>query len=88
MIFSVYIDFKKINTLLSANDPITPDKRILELKENVLKASFRKKVKMSCTCGRSPIGKCVGWHKLSEAEYEKKKAAWDAKNAKNSGQTQ
>ena len=43
---------------------------------------------MSCTCGRSPIGKCVGWHKLSEAEYEKKKAAWDAKKAKNSGQTQ
>ena len=28
---------------------------------------------MSCTCGRSPTGKCVGWHKLSEEEYQEKK---------------
>ena len=21
---------------------------------------------MECGCGRSPTGKCVGWHKLSE----------------------
>ena len=35
---------------------------------------------MSCTCGRSPTGKCVGWHKLSEAEYAEKKADWEAKN--------
>ena len=61
---------------------------VIEIDFNVVKASCLSEVKMSCTCGRSPIGKCVGWHKLSEAEYEEKKAAWDAKNAINSGQTQ
>ena len=38
-------------------------------------------VEMSCTCGRSPTGKCVGWHKLSEAEYAEKKADWEAKQS-------
>ena len=33
---------------------------------------------MSCTCGRSPTGKCVGWHKLSEEEYQEKKIVWEA----------
>ena len=23
---------------------------------------------MECGCGRSPIGQCIGWHKLSEEE--------------------
>ena len=23
-----------------------------------------------CNCGRAPHGRCVGWHKLSESEYE------------------
>ena len=36
---------------------------------------------MSCNCGRSPTGKCVGWHKLDEGHYLEKKAAWDAKQA-------
>jgi len=25
-----------------------------------------------CGCGRSPNGKCIGWHGLSEHEYMKK----------------
>ena len=25
-----------------------------------------------CGCGRSPTGKCIGWHALSEEEYQKK----------------
>jgi len=25
-----------------------------------------------CGCGRSPTGKCIGWHSLSEAEYQKR----------------
>lgn len=27
---------------------------------------------MSCRCGRSPTGKCIGWHSLSEAEYQQR----------------
>ena len=25
---------------------------------------------MDCGCGRSPTGKCIGWHKLSEEEFQ------------------
>ena len=28
-----------------------------------------------CGCGRSPTGKCIGWHNLSEEEYQEKLAA-------------
>jgi hypothetical protein len=34
-----------------------------------------------CGCGRSPTGNCIGWHKLSEEEYQEKKAAYEAKKA-------
>ena len=27
---------------------------------------------MECGCGRSPTGNCIGWHKLSEEEYQEK----------------
>ena len=27
---------------------------------------------MECGCGRSPTGKCIGWHNLSEEEYREK----------------
>ena len=27
---------------------------------------------MECGCGRSPIGRCIGWHTLSEEEYQEK----------------
>ena len=27
----------------------------------------------TCGCGRSPTGKCVGWHGLSEEEYQERK---------------
>ena len=25
--------------------------------------------KFGCSCGRSPIGRCVGWHKLSDKRW-------------------
>ena len=25
-----------------------------------------------CGCGRSPTGKCMGWHALTEADYQSK----------------
>lgn len=34
---------------------------------------------MSCGCGRSPTGKCIGWHKLTEDEYRVKLAQYEAK---------
>jgi hypothetical protein len=32
-----------------------------------------------CGCGRSPTGNCIGWHSLSEEDYNKKKAAYEAR---------
>ena len=42
----------------------------------------RLEIKVSCTCGRSPTGKCVGWHNLSEEDYQSKKIAWETKQNK------
>jgi len=39
---------------------------------------FKKKL---CPCGRSPIGKCIGWHGLTEEQYQVKLAEWKEKNA-------
>ena len=38
---------------------------------------FKKK---ECPCGRSPTGKCIGWHGLSEGDYQKKLKEWNEKN--------
>jgi hypothetical protein len=32
----------------------------------------------TCGCGRSPSGKCIGWHGLTEAEYDAKLAEYIA----------
>jgi hypothetical protein len=33
----------------------------------------------SCGCGRSPTGKCIGWHGLSEDEYRQRLAEHEAR---------
>lgn len=30
-----------------------------------------------CGCGRSPTGKCCGWHALTEAEFQAKVSEWE-----------
>lgn len=35
---------------------------------------------MSCSCGRSPTGKCIGWHNLSEEEYKEKLQEYKEQN--------
>lgn len=41
----------------------------------------------TCNCGRSPTGNCVGWHSLTEDEFESKTdadkdALWEEANRK------
>ena len=36
---------------------------------------------MDCGCGRSPTGKCIGWHKLPEEEYAEALKKYKAKKA-------
>jgi hypothetical protein len=33
----------------------------------------------SCGCGRSPTGKCCGWHGLTEEEYRQQLAIYEDK---------
>ncbi len=35
---------------------------------------------MDCGCGRSPTGKCIGWHSLSEEEYQEKLREYQAED--------
>ena len=37
----------------------------------------RAEVAGQCGCGRSPTGKCCGWHALTEEEYKIKKDEYD-----------
>ena len=30
-----------------------------------------------CQCGRSPTKLCIGWHSLTEEEYQKRKKKYD-----------
>ena len=32
-----------------------------------------------CTCGRSPTGQCIGWHRLTEEQYQEKKLEYEQK---------
>ena len=31
----------------------------------------------NCGCGRSPTGKCIGWHGLSEDEFQERKELYE-----------
>ena len=35
---------------------------------------------MDCGCGRSPTGKCIGWHELSEEKYQEALKKWEEEN--------
>jgi hypothetical protein len=39
----------------------------------------------TCGCGRSPTGKCVGWHGLSEEEYLDRKEKYETGKVELSG---
>jgi len=34
-----------------------------------------------CGCGRSPTGKCIGWHGLSEDEFQQRKELYETGKA-------
>jgi hypothetical protein len=52
---------------------IEEDNMQVRVKENVDEIG-------SCGCGRSPTGKCIGWHGLSEAEFQKRLVEYQEKN--------
>ena len=34
-----------------------------------------------CGCGRSPTGNCIGWHSLTDSEYQVKRATYEKRQA-------
>jgi hypothetical protein len=40
----------------------------------------------TCGCGRSPTGNCIGWHGLTEDQYQAKKTEWDLNEYKKQAQ--
>jgi hypothetical protein len=36
----------------------------------------------SCGCGRSPSGKCCGWHGLSDTDYQKQLALYEERESR------
>ena len=38
---------------------------------------------MECGCGRSPTGKCIGWHNLSEEAYQENLKEYKDQDSKN-----
>lgn len=44
------------------------------------------KTQGSCGCGRSPTGDCIGWHSLTEDQYQTKLREWDIEKYKKQAQ--
>ena len=40
----------------------------------------------TCGCGRSPTGKCIGWHGLNEEQLAEAKRVWDLEEYKKQAQ--
>ena len=47
-------------------------------KKNIMQVRVKEDPKEfgQCGCGRSPTGKCIGWHGLSEETYQHQKMLW------------
>ena len=44
--------------------------------EKTMTPSVESMKKGACGCGRSPTGDCIGWHGLTEDEYQKQLAKY------------
>lgn len=54
---------------------------ILAVKHSLLSHQKRRFKLADRGCGRSPTGKCVVWHALTEKQYQVKKAGYNAKQS-------
>ena len=56
----------------------------MHLKGQAKKGVIKMTESPKCGCGRSPTGNCIGWHALSEEEYQEKKTAYGTRQAQKS----
>lgn len=59
------------NVYANNYDLIFGKKKDMQVRENANK----------CGCGRSPTGKCIGWHRLSKEQYEQKLKEFNSKTS-------
>ena len=60
-------DIRKVrNDLVAQSNP-----HFQSLTNIIYKWETKLATKGTCTCGRSPTGDCIGWHKLTEENYKK-----------------
>ena len=45
-------------------------------KKDKMSPSVEQMKKGTCGCGRSPTGDCIGWHSLTESEFQNKQMLW------------
>ena len=45
-------------------------------KKDKMSPSVEQMKKGTCGCGRSPTGDCIGWHSLTEVEFQNKQMLW------------
>jgi hypothetical protein len=45
----------------------------------ILRNKRKKEMSKDCGCGRSPTGKCIGWHGLTNEEYSAKIREYEKK---------
>ena len=53
------------------NDMVARNYPFQQISDIITKWEMEKFEKDTCTCGRSPTGDCIGWHKLTEENYRK-----------------
>ena len=64
------------DTLNSLGRLVIVFKVVIQRKEKQMTPAVEDMKKGTCGCGRSPTGKCVGWHGLTEEMYQHQKMLW------------
>jgi hypothetical protein len=52
-----------------------------------IRATENKEEFGKCGCGRSPTGKCIGWHSFSEEQLVEARRLWDLEEYKKQAQS-
>tara|TARA_R100001132_G_scaffold10967_1_gene10470 strand:+ start:365 stop:628 length:264 start_codon:yes stop_codon:yes gene_type:complete len=60
------------NDMVARNYPFQEISNLITKWETIMREKQN-----TCSCGRSPTGSCIGWHKLTEEHYKKSLAHYN-----------
>ena len=52
-----------------------------------MQVSIEQMKRGTCGCGRSPTGDCIGWHSLTQEEFEQKVREYKKEQAEKNSET-